>query len=230
MEQSKAISERFVRLTRRLIKVSRPGTQAAAARSDLGPPDAETQEGDEPYMGWTDTAPIARSTLAERRPTWTAKREWPASSFAGLGRRARAYLLDFQIVAGIMLAFLTLADWGAIPDRFGPSFIWVGMAALVLYEPLLVRLLGGTLGHRVMRLRVVSPSGGPLSLPRAVVRTVIKWATIGYASPVMVSLGTRRAPWDMVVGSLVVDERQGLRRATRTQSTPLTIPRGDAAP
>lgn len=110
-----------------------------------------------------------------------------------------------------MLAVLTLADRGAVPDGFGPPFIWAGMVALVLYEPLLIRLLGGTPGHRLMGLRVVGPSGEPLALPRAVVRAFIKWATIAYAGPLMIGVRTRRAPWDVMVGSLVLDERQRSR-------------------
>lgn len=182
-----------------------------------------------------DDAPLVQSTPSEPRPTWTVRPALPSAS-AAIGRRARAYLLDFQIVAGLMLAFLMLADWGAIPHRFGPSLIRAGMVVLVLYEPLLVRLLGGTLGHRLMGLRVVDLSGGRLSLPRTVLRTLIKWATIGYVGPLMVALRTRRAPWDVMVGSLVVDER--LRRLSDVSvkgpqgaTAPfVTIPRGDAAP
>ncbi|MBM3771360.1 MAG: RDD family protein [Acidimicrobiia bacterium] len=153
---------------------------------------------------------------AERRPTRAARGNWLLNSYVATGRRARAYLLDFQILAGLMLAFLTLADWGVVPNRLGPALIWSGMAVFVLYEPLMVRLVGGTLGHRLMGLRVVGPSGGPLALPRAIVRTLVKWVTIGYAGPVMVGLRSRRAPWDVVVGSLVVDESQGWPRRDAT--------------
>jgi uncharacterized RDD family membrane protein YckC len=82
--------------------------------------------------------------------------------------------------------------------------IWLGLGVLVAYEPVLVHLWGGTLGHRWMHLRVVDPVGRHLPLWKAVIRTTIKWATIAYVAPIMIGLGRKQALWDLPVGSTVV--------------------------
>jgi uncharacterized RDD family membrane protein YckC len=97
-----------------------------------------------------------------------------------------------------------VAENVGVPALAGPPLIWLALGVLVAYEPVLIHVWGGTVGHRWMKLRVVDRAGGPLPLWKAVVRTMIKWATIAYVAPIMIGLGRKQALWDLPVGSAVV--------------------------
>ena len=77
-------------------------------------------------------------------------------------------------------------------------------ASWLLYEPVLVSVIGGTVGHYVCNLRVVdNKTGGNINFFKAVVRTVLK-AALGWLS--FVTMGTTRrhqAIHDLVTRSTV---------------------------
>jgi uncharacterized RDD family membrane protein YckC len=107
----------------------------------------------------------------ETYATTTAPTDGPAGPRAGNGRRIGAYLVD-SIVAGIPLSVL-LQALPAVPA------VVLGVAAWIAYFALLEsRPSGQTLGKRLFGIRViVFTDGGPLDLPRAGLRAVIRFIT-----------------------------------------------------
>jgi uncharacterized RDD family membrane protein YckC len=140
--------------------------------------------------------------LASRASTATEAQTPPRSASSSV--RARAYFLDFLILAVLLQAFLMFAETVGVPAVAGLPLICLGLGVLVAYEPVLVHVWGGTLGHQWMNLRVVDHAGRHLPLWKAVIRTAIKWATIVYVAPIMIGLGRKQALWDLPVGSTVV--------------------------
>ena len=105
--------------------------------------------------------------------------------------RLRALIVDaiimlVAIYAAVLVAVAARSDSIARPLGFTVAALWL------LYEPLLVAFMGGTLGHRFGNLRVVDDrTGGNVSFLKAVARTIIK-ALLGIFSFVTV-LATRRS-------------------------------------
>lgn len=97
-------------------------------------------------------------------------------------RRAGAFLIDALLLAAAigasqsLLARARLRPLGAEPDAAGRHLWELGTAVLpaIAYFALSVAALGGTLGDRVLGLRVVDAGGdGRLALPPALVRAVV---------------------------------------------------------
>src|SRR5579864_3695825 len=101
---------------------------------------------------------------AQRGPEYIFyARPWP---------RVKAMLIDGLILMG---AFVVAALVGANIAGAGAAAFVVWAAFWILYDPLMVWRTGGTIGHHVQNLRVVSDrTGGPPSLVAAVVRNIVK--------------------------------------------------------
>jgi uncharacterized RDD family membrane protein YckC len=139
-------------------------------------------------------------------------RDAPPVAYARFGRRVRALLLDAIVVAGASIAILVLSE--AAREVPGSGRVAVGLlfVGLLLYEPLLVSALGGTVGHRAVNLRVVADGtrGNP-SFARAFARFWIK-AMLGLPSFVAMAFTHRhQAVHDSLTGTTV--QIRDLRRA-----------------
>ena len=98
----------------------------------------------------------------------------PEAMYATFPRRLNGLSVD-----AVVLAVLGVAVFGLIevfPGRFLAGMLLVGsFVGAILYEPVQVARLGGTIGHRVMNLRVVDDrTGGRPTFGRAFVRTWCK--------------------------------------------------------
>src|SRR4051812_42656966 len=92
--------------------------------------------------------------------------------YAKIWPRLKATLIDGFILLG---AFFLAAAVGANMTGLGPVAFVVWVAFWVLYDPILVSRTGGTIGHHLMNLRVVSDqTGGAPVLWRALVRNLVK--------------------------------------------------------
>ena len=114
----------------------------------------------------------------------------PEAAYARFPRRLVALVSDGALVTGGFAAlFLAAAASGAeVVVR-----VLLGAVVLValLYDPVLVSTIGGTLGHRWTNLRVVDDdTGGNLPFGRALVRSLTK-TVLGLPSFVFIGL-TRR--------------------------------------
>ena len=116
-----------------------------------------------------------------------------------LGRRLVALLIDW-IVA--MLSAVAIAGThfppAALDDDASETFI---VLAFFIAEVAIVEgLLGASIGKRLLGLRVENSAGGPIGIPRAVVRT----ALLSIVLPAVVMTEDKRGLHDLAAGSRVV--------------------------
>jgi uncharacterized RDD family membrane protein YckC len=121
--------------------------------------------------------------------------------YARLWPRAKAILVDWSI---IVAAYLVAGLVGANFRGVGAAAFVVWIAVWVLYDPLMVWLTGGTVGHHLFNLRVVSDrTGGRLSFPAAFVRNLAKTALCAISLLAMAASSRSKALHDWVVGTTV---------------------------
>jgi uncharacterized RDD family membrane protein YckC len=95
--------------------------------------------------------------------------------YATFPRRLNALSLDALFLIGLSIVVFALTPAGQEHPilRLSLAVIWWG--ALILYEPLMVALAGGTLGHRLMNLRVVDDQTATnVTVGKAIGRYLIK--------------------------------------------------------
>jgi uncharacterized RDD family membrane protein YckC len=137
---------------------------------------------------------------------------------AGPGRRSAAWGLDALVQAsGLALALAFASVFGL----FGLGGVADGTFLVVLFfvqwfygAVFETAMAGRTPGKWAMKLRVVTDSGAPATLPRFVIRNLLKGADflpVLYGVGVLVmTLDPRlRRLGDLVAGTMVVDERPG---------------------
>jgi uncharacterized RDD family membrane protein YckC len=121
--------------------------------------------------------------------------------YARVWPRVKAILIDWAILVG---AFLVAAIVGSTLPGAGPVAFVVWVAVWAFYDPLMVSLAGGTIGHQLQNLRVVSDrTGGRPSFPAAFVRNVAK-ALLGTVSLLGMTASSRsKALHDWIAGTTV---------------------------
>src|SRR5215475_7135712 len=88
-------------------------------------------------------------------------------------RRVQAVLVDTIIFMIILAAALAVAvSFGS--DNITRVVGFTVAATWLFYEPLLVSLTGGTIGHYLRNMRVVDDRGGNVGFVKAIARVVIK--------------------------------------------------------
>ena len=114
-----------------------------------------------------------------------------APAYARFSRRLRALCLDATILVLLFYVGTVLIHSISSSDSVTRG-LWLGVVLVILlYEPILVAMIGGTVGHRLTNLRVVDDrSNRNLSFVKAVARAAIK-ALLGWYSFLSMSL-TRR--------------------------------------
>ena len=119
-------------------------------------------------------------------------------------KRIQALMIDFFLIL-ITMAFLSqlVKLFNGVPDgvRMG-AFI----ALIFLYDPLMTSMVGGTLGHRALGLRVRKESSEEENIHffAALLRFAVK-ASLGWISLLTVTGNQRkRAIHDMIGGSVVI--------------------------
>jgi uncharacterized RDD family membrane protein YckC len=111
--------------------------------------------------------------------------------YARFSRRLRAIVIDWVVLAFVAVAALVAATT-VRSDGFSRALGLAVVLVLVLYEPLLVWLTGGTIGHNLSNLRVVDDrTQGNVSFPKAVARFIIK-TVLGWFSFLIIE-ATRRS-------------------------------------
>jgi uncharacterized RDD family membrane protein YckC len=128
----------------------------------------------------------------------------PEPRYATFPRRLNALSVDALILIVFSVVVFSLLPSGAERPalRLSLAFLWWG--TLLLYEPVMVTWFGGTLGHRLLNLRVVDDNtGGNPGLMKALGRFLIK-GLLGVASFVSMSFARRhQALHDMMTRSTV---------------------------
>ena len=110
-----------------------------------------------------------------------------APAYGRFSRRLQAVLIDWMIFLLLMAAALSVAT-ALQSDDVGRILGFTFVVLLLLYEPVLVPLTGGTIGHYLRNLRVVDDrTNGNIGILKAVARALIK-SVLGVYS--FVTMGT----------------------------------------
>lgn len=108
-------------------------------------------------------------------------------SIARPGRRIAALVIDYVPVVLISAAFFSYDAWA-------------NLAIFATLQIVSILLLGGGIGHMVLRMRVVPLAGGRLSWWRPIVRTLLLCLVI----PAVIWDRDQRALHDLAAGTLLV--------------------------
>jgi uncharacterized RDD family membrane protein YckC len=122
--------------------------------------------------------------------------------YARFSRRLRAMVLDWIVAVVIFFGAVALAvqiESDSVSRAMGISVLIV----LVLYEPILISLTGGTLGHYFTNLRVVDDRGGNVSFLKACARFVIKTVLGMYSFVILAATRRNQAVHDVLTRSTV---------------------------
>jgi uncharacterized RDD family membrane protein YckC len=127
---------------------------------------------------------------------WPGKRlGLPATgrlSIARLGRRIAALLVDQAPAYLLAVAFFRSSD--GIIDGLALTLIFAALQ--IVFIP----TIGGSLGHRLLGLRVVAVGGGWIGLWRPIVRTVLLLLVI----PAVIWDADQRGLHDKIAGTVLV--------------------------
>jgi len=113
-------------------------------------------------------------------------------SIARFGRRVAAIFIDWAIAYGLSLVLFPVAAWQTDP------LITLGIFAAL--QAILLILFGGSIGHLVLRLRLVPMKGGYLGVWRPIVRTVLLCLVI----PAVIWDRDQRGLHDLAAGTMLV--------------------------
>jgi uncharacterized RDD family membrane protein YckC len=126
-----------------------------------------------------------------------------APRYARFPRRLRGIIIDW-ILAMVLLfgALFVAASMGS--DHVSRMLGILVVLVLILYEPVLVSLTGGTVGHYLTNLRVVDErSQGNVSFPKALARFVLKDLLGWYSFIVITATRRNQAMHDLLTRSTV---------------------------
>jgi uncharacterized RDD family membrane protein YckC len=126
-----------------------------------------------------------------------------APRYARFSRRFRGIVLDWMIAMAILFGAVMLASV-VQNDNFSRALGVLVIAALLLYEPVLVSFTGSTLGHYFTNLRVVDErSGGNVSFLKACARVAIKGVLGLYSFVILAATRRNQAVHDLLTKSTV---------------------------
>ncbi len=123
--------------------------------------------------------------------------------YARFSRRVRGIVIDWIITLVVMFGALFVAIT-VDSNSFSRALGFTVIAAMLLYEPVLVSFTGGTLGHYFTNLRVVDErSGGNVSFLKACARLLIKSLLGWYSFVILAATRRNQAVHDLVTRSTV---------------------------
>jgi uncharacterized RDD family membrane protein YckC len=138
--------------------------------------------------------------------------------YAGFQLRAVAFILDLIVVGSFFLLFFTIAF---LPVAIGGDsqlsgteerWVWVVVLSYIPFVPLLFFVLwawrGQSVGMMAVRIEVTDRDGEPLSLVRALLRTLcwpLSMFPLGIGAAPVLFDEERRALHDMLAGTVVLE-------------------------
>jgi uncharacterized RDD family membrane protein YckC len=143
----------------------------------------------------------------------------PSALYANFPGRLNAMSADLValVLFSIAVFMLNSALESIAPVRTGLAVVW--WLTLLLYEPVFVWLGGGTIGHRLMNLRVVdNRTGGRVSAVKALMRYLVK-AFLGVFSFFTMSLSRRH----QAIHDLVTNSSVRIRNPSKAQPHQYTV-------
>jgi RDD family len=123
--------------------------------------------------------------------------------YARFSRRLRGIVIDWVIAMVVLFGAVMVAS-AIRNDDVSRVLGYLVIAFLLLYEPVLVTLVGGTLGHRFSNLRVVDDAtGGNVRFPKALARLLIKGVLSWYSFVILAATRRNQAVHDLLTRSTV---------------------------
>lgn len=125
-------------------------------------------------------------------------------NYPTLLKRIQAVFIDLLLILTVFALTSTIIN--AIGDIATAVKIAVFISCVILYEPVFVAFMGGTLGHKVMGMRIKKHDKPEenISILSAILRVIVK-SLLGWISFLTVTLTSeKRALHDMASGSIVV--------------------------
>lgn len=121
--------------------------------------------------------------------------------YARFSRRLRGLFIDWTLSLVVILSALMIAS--SLRNDDVSRALGVAVVLIVLlYEPVLVSMTGGTIGHHLTNMRVVDDAhGGNVSLPKACARFVIKSVVGIYSFIAMATTRRNQAVHDLLTRS-----------------------------
>ncbi|KQM83517.1 RDD family protein [Agromyces sp. Leaf222] len=113
------------------------------------------------------------------------------NSVARVGRRIAAILIDWAAALVIALLF---APYSSLLHS------WLTLGIFALMQVVFIPTIGGSVGHRLMGLRILPIAGGWVGLWRPVVRTLL----LAIVVPALVWDSDQRGFHDKVAGTVLV--------------------------
>ena len=142
--------------------------------------------------------------------------------YARFPRRLRGIMIDWILTMILMFGALLVAS-AVRSDHFSRTLGIAVVIVLMLYEPILVSLTGGTLGHYFTNLRVVDERNqGNVSFLKAVARFALKGLLGWYSFIVMTATRRNQAIHDLLTRSTVQ-----IRDPAKARPNDYIIERGD---
>ncbi|MEO9095298.1 MAG: RDD family protein [Microbacteriaceae bacterium] len=108
-------------------------------------------------------------------------------SVGRVGRRFGALFIDLAIAATLSWAFFDYSGWASTL-----IFVLLQIAFIIVF--------GGSAGHRLLGLRMITLTGGPVGLWRPIVRSVL----LGLVVPALVWDSDQRGFHDKVAGTVLI--------------------------
>jgi uncharacterized RDD family membrane protein YckC len=124
--------------------------------------------------------------------------------FPSLRRRFLGLTIDtFVIVLAFLMAGQLIELVGGVPGYVRGAIL---IFMFFMYDPIFVSFLGGTIGHKLLRMKIVDvKTKGNIALHRAVIRFFVK-GLLGVISFIAVSFNpSKRAIHDLWSNSIVVN-------------------------
>jgi len=119
-------------------------------------------------------------------------------SVARLGRRIAALVVDWALAIAAGYLVFGFNPWAAVGAPDGRS--WLPLAAFFVLQLVFIPTIGGSIGHRVLGLRVVPLVGGWVGLWRPLVRTALLVIVV----PALVWDSDQRGFHDKVAGTVLI--------------------------
>ena len=114
--------------------------------------------------------------------------------YASWPRRIAALVIDWILSTLVTIGIVGLGDY----SRQGGNSSWVVLGVFALEVTLLTTLAGGSFGQLLVRIRVLTTDGRPLSLLMALARTLLICVVI---PPLIYKTDTGRGLHDLWTGS-----------------------------
>ena len=140
--------------------------------------------------------------VAETEVTVDSEASSDTHAYARFTRRIQGVFIDAIIFMVILAAALMLAVSFA-SDHIARILGATVVVTWLFYEPLLVSLTGGTIGHYLCNMRVVDDRGGNVSFIKAFARMIIKSLLGWYSFLAMAMTSRHQAVHDLLTRSTV---------------------------